>query len=120
MLVILFMYLAIKNKTGSLTRCNYICLNLYYVKFQNEKRIKTESGQSISATYKTNRYKRWLKTGRQHKEVDEEEEAEAANTREGRKAGGVKSKCYVAFCYVHVCLAVFIIYTVLRSVIDCH
>ncbi|XP_047492790.1 LOW QUALITY PROTEIN: ATP-dependent RNA helicase DDX54-like [Penaeus chinensis] len=62
-----------------------------FVGVQNEKRIKTESGQSISATYKTNRYKRWLKTGRQHKEVDEEEEAEAANTREGRKAGGVKT-----------------------------
>ena len=55
-----------------------------YVKVQDDKkRIKTESGVYISATYKTNRYARWKEKSKlaQQQETGEEDEEERRGTK---------------------------------------
>ena len=50
---------------------DHVCLQ------DDKKRIKTESGVYISATYKTNRYSKWKersKLGQQGEELGEQEE----------------------------------------------
>merc|ERR1719220_2469420 len=60
-----------------------------YVKVQDDKkRIKTESGVYISATYKTNRYAKWKERSKLAQQTDDQEESSSRGQGDRKRVGG--------------------------------
>ena len=58
-----------------------------YVRVQDDKkRVKTESGVYIAATYKTNRYAKWKERSKLAQQTDDQEENSSRGDR--KRAGG--------------------------------
>ena len=64
-----------------------------------QKRIKTESGVWIAASYKTNRYKKWIEKGKGKivEENSDEEEGEGNQGKVSNKSGHTFKGEYI-FC----------------------
>ena len=60
-----------------------------YVRVQDDKkRVKTESGVYIAATYKTNRYAKWKERSKLAQQTDDQEESNSRGQGDRKRAGG--------------------------------